>query len=260
MTDRSDIETVALRLARYWPVVIAAMAAGALLLGGYEYLTAPDPGYAGNASVRVLNLTGNASAPTPETFAAAAVLPSTRDEALEELGTTQGAGVVSSQVDVKDKTVVDIRALHADKDTALRYAEAVRSIATSESLATLSQWIDSEQARLASYEAEIQRIDADIANMTRLQQSADAKDSISAAATLSSLRSTRFGLSEQVRDIRMRVVAYTDGVSDFGEPSVSREGNGREILLAAGQGALVGLIVGLVFAFFADMLRRRRAA
>lgn len=260
MTDRSDIESVALRLLRYWPVVVAAMVAGAALIGGYAYLTAPEPGYEGVASVRVLNLTGNASAPTPETFAAAAVLPSTRDQALEELGDSQGAGAVSSQVDIKDKTVVNIRARHANKDAALDFAQAARSVATSVALETLSQWIEAEQARLVSYDAEIARLDADIAKMQELAGSATTQDSIGAAGAISSLRSTRFSLTEQRRDIAMRVVAYTDGVAEFGEPSVSRATNGREVLVAAGQGALVGLVVGLAFALLADGVRRRRAA
>jgi len=146
---RSEIGVLLDGIARYWPVVAAAMVAGAVAMGSYAALTLPEPGFEATASVRVMNLTGKPAAPTADTLAAAAVNPSVREAALDALGSAaDGAGVVSAAADVKDPAVVNIYAVHRDRDKAVEFVTAVRSEATSVAMEPLASWEEADRRLL----------------------------------------------------------------------------------------------------------------
>lgn len=258
--SRSEISVLLDGVARFWPIVAVAMLVGAVAMGAYALATLPEPGFEGVASVRVMNLTGNAAAPTADTLAAAAVHPSVRETALDALGAeADGAGAVTSAVEVKDRAVVNIYAVHRDRDAALDFAVAARSAATSMALEPLSSWEEADQARIDAYTAELARIDGEL---IRIDAAIAAQpDDVALLGTANSLRSQRFSLSVTVSDLRLRLLTYSRSVSEFGEPSVKATSQTGDVAVAAAQGALAGLVVGLAVAVVSlSRLNRRDAA
>lgn len=260
MTEpKSELSGVFDAIAGYWTIVLAAVLVGALAMGAYAAMTVPEQSYKGCASVRVMNLTGNAAAPTVDTVAAAAVDPSVRDRALKMLGPdAEGAGEVSSEVEPKDRSIVNIYALHTDPEAAKRYAAAVRSVATSTALEPLSVWREAEAARLASYRSELERIEAELERLEKVMPAYPDESGVYAA--VQSLRAQRLSLTQAVRDTELRIATYDRSVSEFGEPTVSKVSHERDIVVAAIQGALVGLVVGCAAAVITSRRREQDAA
>lgn len=257
--SRSEISVLLDGAARFWPVVVAAMLVGAVAMGAYAFATLPEPGFEGVASVRVMNLTGNASAPTADTVAAAAVGASVREAALGALGAAaDGAGAVTSAVEVKDRAVVNIYAVHQDRDAALDFAAAVRSAATSMAMEPLSSWEEADRARLDAYTAELARIDGELVKVDAAL--AARPDDLTILSAANSLRSQRFSLSVTVSDLRLRLLTYSRSVSEFGEPSVKAISYAGDVAVAGAQGALAGLVVGLAVAVVSSNRRNRRDA
>lgn len=242
---RSEIGVLLDGIARYWPVVAAAMIVGAVAMGSYATLTLPEPGFEAIASVRVMNLTGKPAAPTADTLAAAAVNPSVREAALDALGSAaDGAGAVSSAVDVKDPAVVNIYAVHRDRDKAVEFVRAVRSEATSMAMEPLASWEEADRRLLDAYTSELSRVEDELARVEAMQK--ESNDDVSLLSMANTLRSQRFSLSVTVNDLQTRLLNYSRTVSEFGEPSVKEVSRRGDITVAAAQGALAGLVVGLV--------------
>ena len=261
MTDsRSEIEMTLRRIVRYWPLVLVAVVVAAALGVGYAMISAPAAGYQAAAPVRVVNITANPLAPSPDTVLAAAVSPEARASVIESLGASaaEGIGKVSAAADAKDRTLVRIVVTGTDPARAEAFANALAHEAVKRAQAVVGATSGGFE-KIAEHNREVvAQLDTQIAELQKLVD-ANPKDSALRLALVTANGQRNAAIDQQTL-YEINAAQWTGDATFPDQAKATLIPRSGSYVTGALQGAVIGLLVGLVTAVLAERAARRKSA
>lgn len=235
-----------------WPIVAVAVAVGIALGGVLGWLTMPEPGYVATVTIRYTAPSGVAGAPTADTFAALALDRSVQSTAAAQLDVEPERYIdsVEAAVNPRDGSLINIRVTDPDERVATSMAEALASAAREEALRPVERYTTYYETRIRYDKAILEDIET---HMRQLEQQLDAEelepaDRINVEEALNAQRIRRTDALRTLAADEFTLSTYTASAEFVGETSTERFTTTRYPIAGGLQGAVIGLLVGMLVA------------
>lgn len=247
---------------RQWPIIAAAVVVAAVAGALWARANVAGPVHTATVRLRVSsNISNVQNAPSADSVVATALKPEVKRNAAESSGIDPDDMQVSAQVETKNRNVITVSVEAPTEEAASDGAAAVAEATRRAALQPLEPFIANEEANAERYSVFQEQLTALLAAAEAGAGRAPVGTQENAAylGNRVNLTTSRFNAQNQVAESKYLITIARNYVAVDGEPTLAAASDTGKTAAGLVQGAVLGLLVGLVLAFVREGLQRRRA-